>query len=216
MAPDTERVHTPTPAYRADSDASLGSGPFVCQSDSYGFIRTGNGDRASLPPLVFLGDSFVESLYVQAENRFVSRVERDLDSVGMRYQCLNGGYSGATSLQLLNVLLNKIYPLVGTGGTVILFAPQSDMHIFSAPTTYWHHAERFAPTIPPIEPLAKNMIRGFGATRAVLNIVASVAESLGVRLVLATSPYRSAAGGDDGWLKHHLPGDAYETVAKRR
>lgn len=216
MMPNVDRMSAPLPSYRTGSDDTLDAGPFKVRTDHNGFIQTGNGDRDILEPLTFLGDSFVESMYSTESTRFVSGVERGLDDAGHRYKCLNGGYSGASSLQLVNVLLNKIYPLVGNGRTVVFFGPQSDYHIYGAPATYWHPTERYAPILPPLEPEATDMVRGFEITKRMLKIAVEVSKQLNIRLIFATSPFRSAPLGDDSWLQGHLPGEVYTTVQARR
>ncbi|MGO4192938.1 SGNH/GDSL hydrolase family protein [Arthrobacter sp. YAF17] len=216
VEPSTDKQQSPSASYLEGTDGSLTKGPFTCRTDHNGFIETGNPNRQNHPAMVFLGDSFVESMFNAEASRFVSRAENLLDKAGIHFSCRNGGYSGATTLQLLNVLINKIYPLVGTGGTVILFAPQSDVHIFGAPATYWHPTDRYAPIMPPLTPEATQMLRGFNSTAQILEIIVGASRSLGINLVLATSPYRSAARGEDSWLDNHLEGDVFNTVLARR
>lgn len=201
--------------YRKGCDDSLPEGPFPVRTDDNGFLLTGNGDRAHLPELTFVGDSFVESMFAEEPERFVSATERGLDAVGLQYNCRNAGYSGASSLQLTNLILNKIYPLGGSAQTVVLFGPQTDVHIYGAPATYWADSERYAPVHPPVAPKPEHIVRGFEATTRVLDISLHATKVLGMRTILATSPFRSAPEGTDTWLSGHL-GDGYSTVLARR
>ncbi|WP_196373652.1 SGNH/GDSL hydrolase family protein [Pseudomonas fluorescens] len=55
-----------------------------------------------------MGDSFVENLYIDEDKRIASQLERALLSNGYNYQVLNSGVSGATNLNITNLLLNKV------------------------------------------------------------------------------------------------------------
>ncbi|WP_414906472.1 SGNH/GDSL hydrolase family protein [Pseudomonas sp. IT-P253] len=55
-----------------------------------------------------MGDSFVENLYIDEDKRIASQLERMLLMNGYDYQVLNAGVSGATNLNVTNLLLNKI------------------------------------------------------------------------------------------------------------
>lgn len=195
--PNSDHWVTPSSEYLERTDGSLGVGPFRCRSDKNGFIITGNFVPESAEPLVFLGGSFVESIYSAESNRFVSSVERSLNDASCFTRCLNGGYSGSTTLQLLNVLTNKIYPLVGPGGTVVLFGPHSDRDYLYRQGTYWSDTERGATIVPPPETGHPDIPRGRAAAVLVFRLLAMTAGHLGLRLVLATSPYRTGDYGSD-------------------
>tara|TARA_R100000935_G_scaffold57330_2_gene91041 strand:+ start:337 stop:1080 length:744 start_codon:yes stop_codon:yes gene_type:complete len=173
---------------------------------------TGNEIDDDIEGLVFLGDSFVESIFSHEESRFVSRVERELAASGIPRRCLNGGYSGTTSLQLVNILLNKVYPLIGAAGTVILFVPQSDVKLLADEASYWTSSDLYASLLPPAVAEATELAQGLESTRRVLQIAVSVARELGIKLVLVSSPYRSAPHGEDAWLAERLRGDTYNRL----
>ena len=212
IPPSTSRSQEPSHSYRDFVDDTLEAGPFLCRSDSEGFIITGNETNNSDECLVFLGDSFVESIFNHEQSRFVSAVERLLAKSEHPRRCLNGGYSGSTSLQLVNLLLNKIYPLLSSAGTVFLFVPQSDVKLLDNPATYWNTTDLYTPIVPPVVPESTVLKRGMENTRKVLEIAISMARTLGVDLVLVTSPFRSAPQGQDDWLTLRLRGDSYERL----
>ncbi|RNL49466.1 SGNH/GDSL hydrolase family protein [Arthrobacter oryzae] len=186
------------------------------RSDRNGFIVTGNDVPVDHPGVLFLGDSFVESMFIPESVRFVSGVERILNSRGVGVRCLNGGYSGTSTLQLVNVLLNKVVPLVGCGGTVVFFVPQSDVPIFRSEASYWHLSDRYSPVIPPFEPEAAVMPKGQPATESLLRLAVTVAREFGARLILVTSPYRYAPRDEDPYLARMLTVEAYNSMMRRR
>lgn len=185
----------PSPEYLARTDGTLLAGPFRCRSDDNGFIRTGNSVASESGSLVFLGGSFVESIYSQESDRFVSVTERNLIQGGHLVNCLNGGYSGSTTLHLLNVILNKIYPLIGPGGTIVFFGPHSDRDYIYNQGSYWSDTQRGSTIVPPGAPAHTRLPRGVDSAEMVLRLVVSTTQQLGLNLILATSPYRE--GGYD-------------------
>lgn len=209
---------TPSPDYISGTDGTLPEGPFRCRSDYNGFIQTGNPSVPGARPIVFLGDSFVESMYTAESDRFVSVVERTLRTHGHSVQCMNGGYSGSTTLQLLNVLINKVYPVIGPGGTVVLFAPHSDRDYLYKQGTYWSDTQRGATILPPGDPGHQDIPRGQASAVMVLRLFATAAQQLGMRLVLATAPYRTGDYDADPLfpLRYHGRPDWFRAGMARR
>lgn len=181
--PNADAWHEPTGEYRTRCNETLEAGPFHQRADENGFLVTGNPTPEG-EPIVFLGDSFVESLFAEPTNRFVSQVER---LTGQR--CLNGGYSGATTLHLLNTLVNKVYPTVGIGGRVVFFVGQSEADYMGSPVTYWTNHRRGTSLVPGKPPTAPALPESHDATRRLLQVVVEAARALGIDLTLAVSAY---------------------------
>jgi len=192
MPPKIDIEHRPSEEYKANVNASLGAGPFRARTNANGFLETGNEDIDNSRQLFFLGDSFVESLYVPENMRFTSIVERNLTALGAAHVCRNGGYSGSTSLNLFNVLVNKIFPLAGPNDWVILFVPQSDADSILKPETYWGDNKRSSPVLPGFKPSREMPFQGVESTRMVLKLILSTAKHLGLNVALAASPFNPA------------------------
>ncbi|TDK27681.1 SGNH/GDSL hydrolase family protein [Arthrobacter crusticola] len=190
-------MQVPTEEFLDRSDGTLGAGPFRARMDEDGFQMTGNPIDPAATPLVFLGDSFVEANFVDEDARFSSVVERALP----HYRILNGGYSGSTTLQLLNVLVNKVYPIVGLGGKVLFFVGQSDVDHLSKTANYWTSHFRGTPIVPGKEP-SGTLPQGTDATERLLRMVVHAAQSLDLDLVLAVSPFREGDFNTDELLRH--------------
>ncbi len=202
--------------YLEATDGTIGDGPWRVRTDEHGFIMTGNEPSEGAPPIVFLGDSFVEATFTPEDVRFVSQVERHLASAGLNVRCLNGGYSGATTLQLFNVFLNKIVPLVGRGGTVVFFLPQSDLPIYFRPHSYWYPTERYAPVLPPVEPTAPELPKGSGALTSILGLAVWAAQEFDIDFILVTSPHRNASREHDSYLERRISEDQHVSLVQRR
>jgi lysophospholipase L1-like esterase len=201
MQPDLDVEYTPSPDYRAKVDSSLGFGPFRTRTDSDGFIKTGNNFPNHSRSLFFLGASFVESLYAHEATRFVSALERLFYSEGSSIRCLNGGYSGATSLQLMNVVINKIAPLAESQDWVIFFVPQSDADSVLTEHSYWNANQRSTPVLPGKEPPRPFHIEGVEATRAILRLTGAAARELKINLAFATGPFKESEYLEDPVLQ---------------
>ena len=84
--------------------------PYRVQTDGDGFIKSGREETEIR--IIGLGDSVLECLFVEEEHRICARLEWELEKkIGQSITVLNGGYSGATSLHILNTFVNKIVPL---------------------------------------------------------------------------------------------------------
>jgi len=202
MQADLDSYLTPSADYRSKVDASLGPGPFRTRTDSDGFIKTGNDVTGYSRSIFFLGASFVESLYIPENQRFVSAIEKQFFLAGDAIRCLNGGYSGSTSLQLLNVVVNKIAPLVEPQDWVIFFVPQSDADSLLTEHSYWNANERSTPVVPGRLPPKPFHLRGVEATRAILRTTAAAARELKINLAFATCPFKESDYESDPVLQN--------------
>jgi len=205
MTPNTQFEHVPAPDYISKVGPSLGAGPFLARTSSDGFLETGNTEINDSCQIVFLGDSFVESLYVPEMSRFPSIVERQLFDLGFPYACRNGGYSGSTTLNLFNVLINKIVPLVGVEDWVVFFVPQSDADSIMAPASYWNESKRSSTIIPGFKPAKGLALDGLAITRAILKMAVLSAKELGINIALAASPFRCSDYENDRILQNLYP-----------
>ena len=174
----------------------------MARTSADGFLETGNEQNPDFPQLVFLGDSFVESLYAPETLRFTSIVERNLDDLGAAFACRNGGYSGSTTLNLLNVFINKVVPRVGAEDWVIFFVPQSDADSIMAPASYWSDSKRSSTIIPGFMPKKRLATEGIQTTESILRLTVMAARELGVNLVLASSPFASSEYNSDRVLQN--------------
>lgn len=215
-APNQDVMRARPEGYLEATDGTVGDGPWRVRTDRHGFIMTGNDIREDVPPLVFLGDSFVESTFTPEGVRFVSHVERLFADHGIEYRCLNGGYSGATTLQLFNVFLNKIVPLVGRGGRIVFFLPQSDLPIYFRPHSYWYPTDRYATVLPPFEPEAMDLPKGPRALTSILGLAVWAAREFDIGLVLVTSPHRHGSRERDKFLAERISEEQHQSLLQRR
>ncbi len=123
--------------YLRAKDSTLENREYLLRTDPNGFILSGPNYDTSDLQIVVLGDSIVEAMYVDEHSRMCSHLETSLaELIGRPIQVLNGGYSGATSLHLFNVFLNKVVPLKPVA--VLLMTSVLDADVAVRKGDYWN------------------------------------------------------------------------------
>ncbi len=213
LGANVDKYTGPSPDYLTKTDG-LAAGTFRLRTDANGFVISGDPPLEGGETWIFLGDSFVESAYVAEDARFPTLIERQLRAAGRPVTCLNGGYSGATTLHLFNILMNKILPL--KPARVLFFAPTNDTRAFAHPGGYWCNYELFTPIMPP-DSTRPAVSRVENAQALILELFVSACAMAGIGLVLATSPHRTQNEADDPWLAKRYNRKAFQaTIDARR
>lgn len=211
--PSGRREHTPADEYRRTCDASLGRGPFIQEGTPDGFLATGNDRPDATRNLVMIGGSFVESLFIPVQDRFASRIERDLPA---DWRVLNAGYSGMTTLHLLSVLAAKLPPYL-EGGKLLIFIGQSDVNAISEPGSYWHSSKTVTPIMPApeVKPMPWEPLESF---ERMLDATCSTASALGIDYALVAAPFRDGEFDTDDVLRafYKRDRDRYERMTALR
>ncbi|WP_422115749.1 SGNH/GDSL hydrolase family protein [Brachybacterium sp. UNK5269] len=186
IRPGYEDRMTPPAGYLASSNSTLTEGPFRRRGTPDGFLDTAQDRPDANKKLVLLGDSFVESMFIDEHSRFPAIIERGLTD---DWRVCNGGYSGMTALHQLGVLSMKIPPLLTPGSKVILFFGMVDVFALSQPGRYWDAHDFVTPILPAPEevssPLSIDEVHR-GAVRAVLE----TARAFGMDFGVVSSAYR--------------------------
>lgn len=186
-------LKSPTPEQIAASEG-LDQGPFRLRTDRRGYIENGNDRLPNAEEIVCLGDSFLECMFVEEQGRLCAIVERELRASGVAVNILNGGASGATSLTLFNLLINKC--VVDTPRAVVLFGGVMDIDAVMNPDSYWGSQQFITPLIdpdasPPKHPLAEPHWRP--RTR-IFQMYRAASEAFGFTLIFATFAHRKRTG----------------------
>lgn len=199
--PSLDVLQRPTADYLAACDGSLADAEFRLRTDANGYIVPSPLDDANFDEtMVFFGDSFVESVYVSEERRFVAGVQSRLREAGVRTRCLNAGYSGATTLHLLMALLGKVGRSNKT--TIVLVVPSNDALALAKKGGYWCMGDRRYTPVVPVPDGAESGSQPLNLVdnQAVLNLFVDACRRFRLELVLATFPHRTADFASDPWL----------------
>lgn len=170
---------------------------YLVSTDECGFIKTGNDIDSNFKTVV-LGDSFVESTFLDEADRFCSILERHDSRFGKFLgRVLNAGVSGSTSLNLFNCLLNKIIPI--HPDLVIYVLPSNDASVHRYCETYWNDSEYYANIIPPSK---TNLVGGFDSNIMsidfirIMSVFSHVCSVFGVKLAVATTVFETRYRGE--------------------
>jgi lysophospholipase L1-like esterase len=176
--------------YAKSANDTLKVTEYTLNTDVNGFIRAKNSPVLSERNIVVLGDSVVECLFLSEQNRMCAIAEFELAKRGTNMAVVNGGISGATSLNLLNVFLNKIVPLHPTG--VVLMSGAIDIDVAIHPDSFWSEEPyispiRYSPEITPREwkPIPSN----YDSRSKLLSIFMYAAKEFEIPFMLSTFPH---------------------------
>jgi hypothetical protein len=196
--PATTLHNTPPDWYDISRDASLAQKSYRIETDEFGFIKSHDGAGCG-NRVIFLGDSFVEGMFLDPEHRFCSILEARLRRAHhVEASVLNGGYSGATTLHSLNVSINKIIPLSPLA--VILMTGIVDVDVALKQASFW---SRDCGLEPIVDTQTENTSRDhndrpchdFADRKRMLAIFATAAGQFGIPLWFATFPHRQVNRG---------------------
>lgn len=174
---------------------------YALNTDANGFIINSLHNLRGIRSknLVLLGDSFVESLFVDEDKRMNAILEDELTD----YKVLNGGYSGATSLHLLNVIVNKVIPL--NPNFVVIFVPTNDQRIKSVENGYWNKDQRLSSVIPNSKGAVlvdDYPVNNFSSSvEKMLEVIHFTLNAYEIKHCFGTTPHRQILEQDDEWFK---------------
>lgn len=203
--PKIDRQLRPAPNYLAATDGSLHDIEYRVRTDTDGYIiPPASHLNEAADTVVFFGDSFVESVYVPEEQRFVAAIQSILKEADVQARCLNAGYSGATTLHMLMALIGKVGRRSAT--TVVLVIPSNDAFSLIKRGGFWcKEDKRYSPLVPPpniVEVPSQPL--DLMDLQAVLSLFADACHRLGLNLVLATFPHRTSDFTADSWLSRRF------------
>lgn len=191
--PPSERVYRkPLEHQVKDSDGTLGDRDYLMESDANGFIRSAMPQDEMSEQVIVLGDSVIECMFVDHGQRLTDHAEKALNSLGMSVAVRNGGVTGANSLHILNLIINKIVPLkpklLVIGGGVM------DQDCMQHPDSYWNQHPYLATirTEPTPEGYEKENLPSLQFTDRlhILRLIKTVCSEFGIPLAFATFPHR--------------------------
>ncbi|MEN2431382.1 hypothetical protein [Comamonas sp. F1-6] len=198
---NVDEIHEPTDFYISKCDASLINKGYSLRTDGDGNIICGNDVDNSSGKILMLGDSFVESLYVDEKDRFASCVERNLHELGFKFNVWNGGYSGATSLHLYVNLITKYLRYSSEIKLVMLFQPSCDGGPLNHSRGYWNRDKFFAPIIDSRNSSDSKELYdseiNFDHMRKIHRVFYSTCREYSIPVCLVKTPFRDFSWGDD-------------------
>jgi hypothetical protein len=207
---------TPTEEYAAYTN-NLKRIEYRVRTDHDGFMTSG-AHRPINPnekQWFFFGGSFVESIFSEESYRFPALVEAEMNDRGLPVRCLNGGYSGATSLHLINSYINKAIPR--KPDRVFFFVPSNDSRSFKQPGGYWSNDKLLSPILPASEYHRDLHQEIENSLELALQIMKCITSQIGCDFIVLTTPHRHLNYGADEWLQRRFPNEAvFKELANSR
>lgn len=205
--------------YLNERDDVLGAGPYRFRTDENGFIISGEVSD-TVHSVIFLGDSVIENIYIQEKDRMCAVLERKLrDDRDLDVRILNGGYSGASTLHLLNVFINKIIPLKPTA--VVLMTGIIDREAMRKKAGYWSSDKYlqtivYADEVPGTFDTSTRDDLDFFNREKLLQVFSDTARLFQIPLVMVTTPLLATYGGKYVKANYPDPDKFWREVEERK
>jgi hypothetical protein len=206
-------VRTPQPNQIEYADTTLKVADYTFRTDENGFIANGSASLSNATTVIVLGDSVAECSFMQEQERLCAVTERVMRERGHKVNVLNAATSGATTLSLYNLLINKGLPL--KPAIVVLMSGVSDCDALETTDSFWTTRKHISALDDPAAPDTFDVSTEINLQdRAkLLRLFAASAEAFGFRLVLATSAHRLL---NDDYMHRTHPKEWYDLTAGRR
>ncbi len=195
-------IKTPSDEYLGRVE-NLPKDSYEINTDENGFILT--SEKGKKPLWLFFGDSFVESIFVHNGKRFTDILAGVFEHV----RILNGGYSGTTTLQIINSIINKAIPL--SPEKIFIFIPSNDSRCINLEGGYWNNTKLLSPIIGTLDGNEHKFDFGddLSQLELVLNLIKDITVRIGCKLYLGTTPHRHLDYLGDPYLQSRYPNQSY-------
>lgn len=215
--PLSDRLLEPVEAYMKQTNGTIGTGPYKLRTDEDSFILGPRVASEDDERFFVLGDSFVESSYVQEGARFCDVLTRLDENQKGRVFC-NAGYSGSTSLNLLGLLASKIGKFPDS--SVLYVLPSNDILSLINDDGFWNYNDkRYSPILParPGNVEAGDFTQNLSQLTRVLQGLIGVASGYQLPFYMATCPFVQTDYEDLGWFRiRHGQVEKYEALMDKR
>lgn len=175
-----------------DSDGSLADKDYMLEADADGFLRSSLPQGEMNEQIIVLGDSVVECAFVDHGQRLTDQAEMVLNNAGLSVSVRNGGVSGATSLHILNSIINKIVPM--RPKLLIVATGVLDQNCMLQPDSFWMKVPYYTPVITdPVQEYTEvpdTPDLDLSDRHKILRLIKATCHIFSIPLVLATLPHR--------------------------
>ena len=187
LTPNTNKIYTPSDSYLDSINGLQENEVYSIKTDSFG-NQASTLERDSTKKIYLLGASTVESIYVKPSARPHTCLEYLLLKNGYDYSVFNLGTSGAHTLSIINVIINKLGNKKGS--TLIITLPSNDLSVLSFEKNYFNSHYRFSSIIPALDKsLTYRPILDYEPYTRNLEIITSICKILKISLVFTTIVY---------------------------
>ncbi|MGH1590371.1 SGNH/GDSL hydrolase family protein [Methylobacterium phyllosphaerae] len=218
FAPSTASKFWPPDWYMDQVNNSFVRKEFVINTDQNGFIKPHADCGECRNNLVVLGDSVVESMYMDESLRMCSALDRKINYISQdELRVLNAGYSGSTLLHMFNILLNKILPLRPTA--ILVMAGIVDVDAVARKASFWSKDKWLEPIISldsdnPFRDNDNADEPRFQHRYAILALIHKLSLEFALPIYFATVPHLQIYEGE--WVSSRITKEEFRNIANSR
>ncbi|MEN2751838.1 SGNH/GDSL hydrolase family protein [Psychrobacter sp. FBL11] len=184
---DLNKVYTPSEEY-LEINTKLQSNEVYNVITNSECNQISTWEHESKDKIYLLGDSSIESIYTRATMRPHSILEKLILESGYNHSVINQGVSGAQSLNILNLIINKLGNKQGS--TVIVSLPSNDSSVLSLEGGYYNNHWRYSSIVPALNKnVPRTVIKDYDAYIRNIEMIISVCRILGLNLFLTSIIY---------------------------
>lgn len=207
--PEINRTFIPSSGYLENTVANgLEAKEYRVRTNSSGFILPfGLESNETKGSSIILGDSIAECIFLDEEYRIESILQnRNKDNL-----YLNHGYSGATTLDILNIIINKIVPLEPK--KIFLMSGIVDGNI--SMKGFYHQDDETSTIVE--SPKSVNSINNFLQHREILlNTVFDIVKKFEIEIIIGTIGHRHNPSDPNGkFLCLPIENNIYHKINKQ-
>ena len=146
LRPNLNRIYVPDESYLVNRDKLNKKEVYTVNTNQDGNQISPWGYKLLEQEVYLIGDSSVESIYVRATMRPHSVLEKKLLSKGYSCNVYNLGVSGAQTLNIVNLIINKLGNK--KGAVVVVSIPSNDASTLVLKDNYYSDHWRYSSIVP--------------------------------------------------------------------
>ncbi|WP_273392770.1 SGNH/GDSL hydrolase family protein [Actinobacillus porcinus] len=180
------KIHIPSETYLKASPALKKNQAYSQKTDANGLMTTPYQFKHDYH-VILIGDSFVENLFVDESKRITNYLEKSFLQHTKKIKIDNAGVSGATGLNLLNTVINKLVFI--KPDLIIYVQPSCDFAALIYEKGYYNDSQFFSNLVPSTnqdkpkyETISENSYQIFNN----ISILSKVCEVNNIELCIAT------------------------------
>lgn len=190
--PNATKVHFPSEKYLENSPQLLKNEAFYQSVNDNGMMEFPLDMKVD-KTVVFLGDSFVENIFVNESGRMLNLLQKNFLKKNLNVKFYNAAVSGSTGLGLLNLFLNKIIPM--KPDVVVYVQPSCDFSALIFEKGYYNDNNFFSNIVPAKNIESYHYETIYENLNQLQNVVTTISNScqiFGIKLYMATCCFISS------------------------
>ena len=193
IQPNLRKSYIPSEEYFQSTSGLQRNEIYPIESDSEG-RQFSILAREESKKIYLLGDSTVESIYMRPSMKPHTLLDYLLLENGYNYSIFNLGYSGAHTLSIINILINKLGE--AKGATLIITLPSNDLSVLGFEGNYFNAHWRYSSIIPAMDKKVTTVSNiSYESYIRNLKLITNICSALEVKIFFTTIVYTGIDSG---------------------